>query len=413
MATSNPEGGSEKDNFELELMRVRENVESTFLELSNSLEVRENELLSQLDRIQKSYHSYRNEYIKFTQERKDLGEMKVYHEQHMQTSSVKKVSENLLKEIHRQLNLIKVPTQPQMVRFVCDNKRMLSEIKKLGELAKNIRVDYKSKTRPVLSICEYGNRKEQLNYPQGVVIDNTTGKIYVADSGNKCVKVFDSNAKYLSCFGHEGGAGKMEYPFGLAIYGNKILISHGYHSQIDVTSEMCILSYQLNGKYISKFGSQGLGNLEFNVLLGITVDQTNGDIYACDNNNHRIQVISKSFQFISEFGKGLLKGPRDIKLSKEFIYVLDESNPCVLIFDYNHVFQNRVGSKAGSFFISIDYDNNLLISSRLTSSILIYNHLSELIGKVATSQWPLGTTVDSQGRLIVMCGGDENRLEIY
>ena len=188
----------------------------------------------------------------------------------------------------------------------------------------------------------------------------------------------------------------------------------GYHSLLNLpSSEICILNYHLHGKYISKFGRHGMGDLEFNVLLGLTVDQANGNIYACDNNNNRIQKISKSFKFISEFGKESVRGPRDVKLSKEFIYVLDESHPCVLLFDYNHVLQHKVDSRPGSFFISIDFNDNLLISSGLTSSIHVFNCLRELICKVATSSWPLGNIVDSQGRLIVVCAGDDESLEIY
>ena len=69
---------------------------------------------------------------------------------------------------------------------------------------------------------------DQLYDPQGVTVDNTTGMIYVADTGNDCVKVFDNTGKYLSRIGDSTGDGKMNYPHSLAIYENRILISHGY-----------------------------------------------------------------------------------------------------------------------------------------------------------------------------------------
>ena len=86
---------------------------------------RENELLSELDKILESYHCYRNEIVKVTQQRKELEEIKTYHEQRMRTSSVKTIHENTLKDIKKELNLIAEPTQPQMVRFVCDNNKRL------------------------------------------------------------------------------------------------------------------------------------------------------------------------------------------------------------------------------------------------------------------------------------------------
>ena len=135
MATANPVEVIEgEDNFELELKRVRENVKSTFLELFECLKRRENELLSELDKILESYHSYRNEIVKVTQKKKDLEKLKRINVQELQYSSVKGLIEIHLKEIIKELNLMKEPTQPQMAIFVCsNNKRLLLEIDKLGE----------------------------------------------------------------------------------------------------------------------------------------------------------------------------------------------------------------------------------------------------------------------------------------
>ena len=124
MATANPVEVSEReDNFELELKRVRENVKRTFVELFECLKRRENELLSELDKILESYHCYENEIVKVTQQRKDFERLKQINEQELRTSTLKKFIENTLKEIAKELNLIIEPTQPQMVKFVCDNNK--------------------------------------------------------------------------------------------------------------------------------------------------------------------------------------------------------------------------------------------------------------------------------------------------
>ena len=125
--------------------------------------------------------------------------MRIFHQQELQTSSVKLVSENFLKEIKKELNQMKEPTQPQMVIFVCNNnKRLLSEIDKLGEYVENTRIYYKCKVDSVVSVCTRGKGIDQLNNPRGVTVDNTTGMIYVANCWNHCVKVFDNTGKYLS-----------------------------------------------------------------------------------------------------------------------------------------------------------------------------------------------------------------------
>ena len=104
---------------------------------------------------------------------------------------------------------------------------MLAELNKLGKLVEKVRIGiyYKSKKQPLVSVCEKGKGIEQLNYPYGVTVDNKTGNIYIADCYNNCVKVFDSTGKCLFKFGDNKGEGKMYYPRGVAICGDRILIT--------------------------------------------------------------------------------------------------------------------------------------------------------------------------------------------
>ena len=149
---------------------------------------------------------------------------------------------------------------------------------------------YKSKTQSIISACDRGSRDEQLNNPRGVTIDHSTGNIYVADQLNHCVKVFNNTAKYMFKFGDNRGEGKMYYPTGLVICCNTVLISQ---------SNDHILVYQLDGKFVSRIGSSGSGDLQFKDPFGLTTDESNNDIYICDCNNNRIQIISQNFQYKS------------------------------------------------------------------------------------------------------------------
>ena len=180
-------------------------------------------------------------------------------------------------------------------------------------------IDYKSKKQPLVSFCEKGKGMEQLDLPLGITADTKTGKFYIADQHNNCVKLFDKTGQYLFKFGVNEGEGKMYQPISMAICGDRILISHLSH---------CIFNYQLNGKFISRIGKQGKGELEFDFPFGLTINESNGDIYICDYNNNRIQILNQDFSFKSQFGIDTLQEPRDVNLSKEYIFVLDVSNPC-------------------------------------------------------------------------------------
>ncbi|KAI6651006.1 NHL repeat containing protein [Oopsacas minuta] len=258
-------------------------------------------------------------------------------------------------------------------------------------------VDYKSKIQPIISVCIWGKGLENLNRPEGVTIDDTTGDIYVADSGNNSVKVFDDNGKIIFKFGDEEGEGKMYGPIGLAIYRERILISQSSNS---------ILNYQVNGNFISRIGKQGGGELEFDHPSGLTFDDSNGDIYICDSSNVRIQILSKELTYKSHFGQDTLEYPVDVKLSKEFIYILDQSNPCLHLYNYDFILQKSFISRGYGlqlnypWFFYIDTSNNIVITD--IGSISIFNSQYELIHEVSLSD-PSGVTLDNRGRVIVVC----------
>ena len=413
MATNIPLISEEReDNYELELSRVREKIKSKFVELIVSLKARESELLRELDNILASYLSYRNKLERVSERRIALETIKTYHQNQIPNSPVKSVHEDGIARANTELKSIETPTEPKMVTFDSDSNKMLAELNKLGKLVEKVRsrIDYKSKKQPLVSVCEKGKGMEQLNYPHGVTVDNKTENIYIAEYSNNCVKVFDSTGKCLYKFGDKEGEGRMYYPRGVAICGDRILITQGSH---------CILNYQLNGKFISRIGREGKGELEFSYPFGLTIDESNEDIYICDYNNHRIQILSEEFSFKSQFGKDILKRPHDVKLSKEYIYVLAASDPCLHLFSYNHILQKSVIPRGTGMqvinpcYFFIDQLDNILISDRASNSILIYSPQFQFYHKISVSNSPMGVTVDTQGRLIVVSQSDTNCLQIY
>ena len=408
MATANP---LREDNYELALSRLRDKIKTKFVELIDCLKARESKLLAELDNILTSYLSYRSELEKVNEKKKDLENMQNALKGILTTSPVKNMHGNILLQISTELKSIETPIEPKMVNFECDSNQMLAELNNLGKLVEKVNgIDYKSKKHPLVSVCEKGKGMEQLSNPRDVTVENETGNIYIADLDNKCVKVFDSTGKYLFKFGDNEGEGKMDRPLSVAICGDIILISQRSY---------CILNYQLNGKFISKIGKYGNGELEFICPFGLTIDESNGNIYVSGYINNRIQILSQDFRFISQFGKDILKLPLDVKLSKEYIFVLDESNPCLHLFNYNHILQKSVISRGkgmqviSPFYFFIDQTDNILISDYGSNSIQIFNKRIQLVHKISVSPNPMGITVDKRGRVIVVCQAENNCLQIF
>ena len=299
-----------------------------------------------------------------------------------------------------------------MVCFECDSNKMLAKLNNFGKLVEKVRsgIDYKSKKQPLVSVFERGKGEEQLCWPRGVTVDNKTGNIYIAEPFNNCVKVFDRIGKYLFKIGDNEDEGKMLSPIDVAICGDRVIICQGNH---------CIINYQLNGKFISRIGRQGNGELEFNSPFGLTINESNGDIYIRDHYNNRIQIFNQDFSFKFQFGKDTLKFPIDVKHPKEYIFVLDKYNPCFHLVNYNHILQKSVISRGEGMqvifprFFFIDQTEYILISDYGSNSILIFNSQFQLFHKIPVSDYPMGVTVDNQGRVIVVSQSLKDCLQIF
>ena len=401
MATAYPQATEHgDDNFVLELNREKDKVRTRFIELREILTETEKKLMKALNDILSSYNSYQTEVKRMNEQRLELENIQNVHMTAVPTlPAVRTFHEKMLQDLNEQLKQLRTPVKPKLVSFVCDKEKLLIEVNELCKLVERVsEIDYKSKTQSIISVCDKGTDNEQLNYPWCVTVNHNTGNIYVADTYNHCVKVFDKTAKYLLKFGDGKGKGKMSFPRRLLIRGNRVFVSHSN----------CILVYELDGKFVSRIGSEGSGELQFNSPWGLSTDESNNDIYICDWSNNRIQIISENLQYKSQFGKDTLYHPLGITLYKDNIFVLDQSNPCLHIYNKDLVLQKSVVTRGeGQQVINplsflIDKFGYILITDYSSNSILILNSEFEFVHKISVTK-PTGITMDEEDRIIVTC----------
>ena len=184
---------------------------------------------------------------------------------------------------------------------------------------------------PVISfseeIYEYGRMWPVLKqpwyfvFPQGITV-NSSGIIYIADN-NHCIQKYTSDGQFITKWGSYGsGDGQFDSPGGIGVdsSGNVYVADSGNYRIQKFTSD---------GQFILKWGSYGSGDGQFNWPTGIAIDSS-GNVYVADQDNHRIQKFTSNGQFVTKWGS---EGSGDGQFSLPWGIAIDRSGN-VYVADY-------------------------------------------------------------------------------
>ncbi len=166
--------------------------------------------------------------------------------------------------------------------------------------------------------------------PGGVAIAGD-GEIFIAETGEARVAVFDREGARLRTIGRRGsGSGEMSRPrgVGLAKDGTLFVADGGNHK---------ILVFDSSGTFVREWGAHGTAPLEFKDPQGLAVDAWH--VYVADLGNDRVQVFDHDGALVRVVGSrgaadGRFNGPAAVAVDNEgFIYVTDADNNRVQKFD--------------------------------------------------------------------------------
>ncbi len=166
-------------------------------------------------------------------------------------------------------------------------------------------------------------------HPQALALDEKDN-IYVSDTGNHRIRVFNPAGKVLNKFGIQGARlGEFNSPAGLTLDSAQNLLvvdEKNYRVQL----------FSSRGVFKNKFGKRGTGRGEFAAPVGIATD-TKRNIFVTDR-DMRIQVFDSEGYYLTEFGtpSGNYKiAPKYYGIAidaENNLYVTDIANCCVLIY---------------------------------------------------------------------------------
>ena len=310
-----------------------------------------------------------------------------------------------------------ITTKLPPIAFQCPSLETLqSQIAEFGDFVTWKCPDYINKKKPVVSAVKLGTGKTVLKHPRGLALNETSQKVYIADYGNRCVKVLSFQGEFLTQFGKD----ILEGPFGLAITEEFIFVTdYTQHSLFQFNKDTLQL--------INRAGTRGEAEGELFYPIGLCIDR-NGDVFIADCWNDRVSVFSGNLVFKFCIGTGILDFPVDVKLSPDTLVVLDWSPNCVRIF-------SRSGDLLSSFvsqgdkqnclvdrpsFFCLDPDMNILISDYGHDTIKIFTHSEEhlhTLGMKGKSRreliGPCGIAVSHSGIIFIVSYNPKSTFQCY
>jgi DNA-binding beta-propeller fold protein YncE len=243
------------------------------------------------------------------------------------------------------------------------------------------------KLRFLYSIYSFGP-DDYLKLPHNLTVDKY-GNLYVADTGNKRVLVFDSNGAPLWKFGSES---QFAAPTGVGVaddngdiyvtdrllnqvfvfnkkgklkksfYMHLPLMPQVVKDRVYITTFGTIFITDRNGKVVQKYGSRGRNPGQFDFPNGIAVDKK-GNMFISDLNNLRVQALTKDGEIIWIQGTpptDLMASSRRFGLpagiaidEKQRLYLVDAFHNSIVVLDNkgNQIAElGEKGSEDGQFF---------------------------------------------------------------
>ena len=171
------------------------------------------------------------------------------------------------------------------------------------------------------------------------------------------------------------GSGLDEFndPRGVTLYKQMLYVCDSANHRIQV--------FDLNLNYIKTIGSKGNGDLQFGGPYHVNFDST-GNMYVAERENNRIQLIDSREEFVNVFGKKGkvdLEGPSSLAIVDRYVYVADWFGHSIAVYDTSGVFIASFGKRGNgtgefeySYCVTVGADGYIYVCDFQNKKVQIF-----------------------------------------
>jgi sugar lactone lactonase YvrE len=231
---------------------------------------------------------------------------------------------------------------------------------------------------PIYRIAKNSYQQGALADPIDVDVDDD-GNIYVIENGGNRLSVFTSSREFAYSIGtgdYSSLTGCFAYPMDVDVSNGKIYVADSNNTRIQVfNSASGAYEYSIGGNW-------GNGPYSFDWISGLGVDDNTGKLYVSDEANNIIRVYSSSGTFEYTIGTGSngdgpgdLNEPQCITIDDDSnVYVPEAGNHRISVFTSDGTFQYSVTNDFGyPREVAIDNDGNYYVIENWNARFQVFS----------------------------------------
>jgi hypothetical protein len=215
---------------------------------------------------------------------------------------------------------------------------------------------------------KHGTALGDLQTPWNIAVSpQPDNRVFVVDQHNHRIQRFAADGSQPFVFpaqagGYGQGDGQLYYPHGIAVADGFVYVADAGNNRMQV--------FTVEGAFVRKWGTEGVGNNELNHPAGVAVNpEPNGNVYVADTRNHRVQVFTREGTYVRTIGEpgtedGHFVVPTGVAVHRGRLFVSDEQQAKIQVFDLNGAFQGKLDYNVPKFIdqLAVDYKNDFLFA---------------------------------------------------